>query len=106
MNIEGTIKKIEATKEYGEKGFKKREAVIETQGEYPQPILVEFVQDKCAILDKFAVGDSVVVDINLRGREWTAPDGQVRYFNSIQGWKITKNTGEAKPVGKKDDLPF
>ena len=33
---------------------------------------------------------SVKVDINLRGREWESPQGEVKYFNSIQGWRIEK----------------
>ena len=35
-------------------------------------------------------GDTVKISINLRGREWTNPQGETKYFNSIQGWRIEK----------------
>ena len=68
MNISGIIKLISETKEYGSNGFKKRELVITTQEQYPQNIMVEFIQDRCEILDSFSDGDFVKIDINLRGR--------------------------------------
>ena len=90
MNISGKIKLIGETKEYGANGFRKRELVVTTQAQYPQNILVEFVQDRCEILNSFQVGEIVKIDINIRGREWTNKDNEVKYFNSIQGWRIEK----------------
>ncbi len=119
MNISGIIKLINETKEYGSNGFKKRELVITTQEQYPQSILVEFIQDRCELLNAFNVGDVVKVDINLRGREWVNNDGETKYFNSIQGWRIekiqndTENTLPPIPEdididadSNSDDLPF
>ena len=83
MNISGKIKLINETKEYGSNGFRKRELVVTTQEQYPQNILVEFVQDRCEILDSFQVGELVKIDINIRGREWTNKDNEVKYFNSM-----------------------
>ncbi len=88
MELQGKIKLIGETKEYGNNGFRKREVVITTQEQYPQSILVEFIQDKCDLLNNFAVGQDVKISINIRGREWTNPQGEVKYFNSIQGWRI------------------
>ena len=62
--------------------------VVTTQEQYPQDILVEFTKDNCETLNNYKVGDEVEVGINLRGREWTSPQGEVKYFNTIQGWKI------------------
>jgi hypothetical protein len=70
--------------------FRKRELVVTTEEQYPQHILVEFTQDKCDLLNSYNVGDGVKVSINLRGREWTNPQGETKYFNSIQGWRIEK----------------
>jgi hypothetical protein len=81
---------INETKEYGSNGFKKREVVITTEEQYPQDLLIEFIQDKCDLLNSYQVGQSVKVDINLRGREWESPQGEIKYFNSIQGWRIEK----------------
>ncbi|GFR77468.1 zinc metalloprotease [Elysia marginata] len=90
--IEGKIKAIFEEKTFGSDGnFRKRETVLTTvDDQYPQSILIEFVQDRCALLDQVQVGDLVKINIQIRGREWTNPEGQVRYFNSIQGWRIEK----------------
>ena len=90
MDISGKLKLINETKEYGNKGFRKREVVITTEEQYPQDLMIEFIQDKCDLLNSFQVGQSVKVDINLRGREWESPQGEIKYFNSIQGWRIEK----------------
>ena len=100
MEVQGTIKVIGETQTFGAKGFRKRELVITTEEQYPQSILVEFVQDKCDLLDKFEVGKNVKIGINLRGREWTNPQGETKYFNSIQGWNINNFITE----GDKDKL--
>ena len=124
MEIIGKIKWIDETKEYGSNGCKKRELVITTDEQYPQHILVEFIQDKCETLNSFQIGNNVKIGINLRGREWTNPEGQVKYFNSIQGWRIdlineeinkeippmpppisSENTNE-NTTENEDDLPF
>lgn len=98
MEIQGTIKLIGETKTVGN-NFNKRELVITTEEQYPQTILVEFVQDKCQILDKYKVGQKVKIGINLRGREWINPQGEAKYFNTIQGWKIDA-------IGSMPDAPF
>ncbi len=95
MEIQGKIKLIDETKTYGNNGFRKREVVITTEEQYPQHILVEFVQDKCDLLNNFAVAQAVKISINLRGREWVNPQGETKYFNSIQGWRIENLQAEA-----------
>ncbi len=90
MEVEGKIKVIGQTKEYGSNGFRKREVVITTEEQYPQFINIEFIQDKTELVDKFSVGENVKIGINLRGREWVSPQGETKYFNSIQGWRIER----------------
>ncbi len=125
MEVQGKIKLIDETKTFGNNGFRKREVVITTEEQYPQHIMVEFVQDKCDLLNNFQVGQPVKVSINLRGREWTNPQGEIKYFNSIQGWRIenleaetgTSNMPPVPPMDAfepadnlneedHDDLPF
>lgn len=100
MEITGKIKKIEDTKSYGANGFRKREMVVTTDEQYPQYLLVEFIQDKCDLLNNFTVGEDVRIAINLKGREWVNPEGEAKYFNSIQGWRIEKLT-----AGVPDEIP-
>lgn len=91
MEVIGKVKVILDTVQVTDT-FKKREIVVTTEEQYPQHILIEFSQDKCGILENYAVGDDVKIGINLRGREWTNPQGEVKYFNQIQGWKIEKTS--------------
>ena len=124
MEVLGTIKLIDETKTYGSNGFRKRELVLTTEEQYPQHLLIEFIQDKTDLLNTFSVGQKVRININLRGREWTNPQGEIKYFNSIQGWRIETleqdGQGEAAPAPpleafepaddlneeEYDDLPF
>jgi len=90
MELQGKIKLIDETKTYGNNGFRKRELVLTTEEQYPQHILVEFIQDKTELLNAFQPGEMVTIGINIRGREWVNPEGVTKYFNSIQGWRIEK----------------
>jgi len=93
MEVQGTVKLIDETKTFGTNGFRKRELVVTTEEQYPQHIMIEFVQDKCDLLNSFSPGQKVKVGINLRGREWQSPQGETKYFNSIQGWKVATYNG-------------
>ncbi len=94
MELLGKIKIIGEVKTYGEKGFRKRELVLTTEEQYPQHILIEFVQNNCELLDNFQIGETVRIGINIRGREWVNPEGETKYFNSIQGWRIDEINSE------------
>ena len=99
MEVSGKIKVINPEQQVSA-SFRKRELVVETIEEYPQFISINFVQDKCDVLNGYKVGDTVTVGINLRGREWVNPQGETKYFNDIQGWKISKteNATEQQPI--------
>ncbi len=119
MEITGKIKVLNDTENIGDKGFRKREVVVTTEEQFPQHILIEFTQDKCDLLNRYAVGQDVKISVNFRGREWINPEGVAKYFNSIQGWRIELLNGqeaivdiptEIEPVSFLDepdnDLPF
>ncbi len=125
MEVQGRIKMVGETQTFGSNGFRKREIVVTTEEQYPQHIMVEFVQDKTDLLNSYQVGQQVKISINLRGREWVNPQGETKYFNSIQGWRIEALQPEAaggnvppvapmdafEPAGDlkeddHDDLPF
>lgn len=94
MEVTGKIKVVNPEQQVSA-SFKKRELVVATEEQYPQFISINFVQDKCDLLNNYAVGDAVKVSINLRGREWVNPQGETKYFNDIQGWRIEKMQAEA-----------
>jgi ribosomal 30S subunit maturation factor RimM len=85
--IKGKLIVINETQQVSEK-FSKRTAVIETSDQYPQKIEIQFSQDKTSLLDQFFGEENVEASINLRGREWTNDKGEVKYFNTIECWKI------------------
>jgi hypothetical protein len=86
MQIKGTIKRINPTIEISDK-FSKREIFVETTEQYPQIIGVQFENVKCDVLNNYSVGQNVVVDVNLRGRDWQKAD-EIRNITYLQGWKI------------------
>ena len=100
MEITGKIKSIGQVQTYN--NFQKREVVIVTEDKYPQTIMVEFTQKNVDKTQNNKVGDRVTVGINLRGKEWTNPKGETRYFNSIDAWSIASS--ETAQV--EEDLPF
>ena len=105
MELRGVIKKIGDLQDFPS-GFQKRELVIVTEEQYPQPISIEFLKEKGDLLNQLNEGDKVNVSINIGGREWTSPQGDVKYFNSITGWKIEKSEGSAPAEPTKDSKNF
>ena len=110
MEVTGKVKVVNATQQVSS-SFIKRELVVTTEEQYPQHIMIEFTQDKVDLLDYLRIGQLVKVSINLRGREWTNPQGETKYFNSIQGWRVenlekeqsTQTTHTATPAEAFDD---
>lgn len=120
MEIKGSIKVLKATREISEK-FKLRELVITTEDTYPQDVPIQFTNIGCELLDKFKVGDNVDIEFNIKGKEWADPkSGEVKYFATIQGYKIFKSNDSVKPqatqptqsvaippnISEDDELPF
>lgn len=91
MDVTGIIKAKFDTVQVSEK-FKKREFVltIEPSSPYPQHVSFQLVQDKVSLIDNYNVGEEVKVFFNLKGREWTSPQGETKYFNTIDAWKLEK----------------
>jgi hypothetical protein len=86
--ITGEVVKIGMTEAVSDK-FRKREFVIKDSSDnFPQVISMQCCQDKVALLDNLIVGSNVTVTFNLKGREWMAKDGTVKYFNTVEAWKI------------------
>ena len=115
FKITGSIIEVKETRVVSEK-FSVREFVIQDDsGQYPQKIQFQASQDRCDLLDKFKGGEVVNVSFNLRGREWINPQGESKYFNSLDAWKIegVQFEGSIPPLaeppmntGSGSDLPF
>jgi len=86
--------------------FQAREFVIEVDGNYPQYIKFQLVQDKCSIIDQYNKGDSIKVHFDLRGRQW-----QDKYFTNLNAWRIEAGTtanaeAAAPPAAAAADASF
>ena len=98
FTISGIVKVKNDTQQISDK-FKKREFVVtDASGNYPQDILFQLTQDRTGLLDDINENDVVNVTFNIRGREWTSPKGEVKYFNSLDVWKVEKSQGGGSPT--------
>lgn len=90
IKVKGTIVFIGETQAVGVKEFKKREIVLEIEGNpnYPDEVAFEATKDKCDELSNLNIGDEVELDVNLKGRKWTNKDGVDKWFNTLAIWKI------------------
>jgi hypothetical protein len=114
MDIKGKLLLKFDIQKIGDK-FQKREFVVEfaENPDYPEVIKLEFIQDKCSLLDLAKVGQTVSVEFNLKGRAWTNQQGITSYFNTLQAWKIDIEAGQPVPAQDanwsqpdEDPLPF
>ena len=89
MNIQGKVHVIMDVQQVTD-SFRKREFVIEYADNpmYPQYILFQMVQDRVDLVNGFSIGDMVDVSFNIRGRQWNSPQGEIKYFNSLEAWRI------------------
>lgn len=95
--------------------FAKREIVLTDNAEkYPQEIAFQFTQDKCDLLNGIGVGQEVEISFSLKGRKWTSPQGENKWFNTLDAFKIEQLGGApasvqapASVATEEDDaLPF
>jgi hypothetical protein len=115
--VQGTLRLITETKQVSDK-FRKREFVLDVQdGKWPQVVSFQVTGDRCELLDQYGEGDELTVEFNLRGREWRSPSGEVKFFNTLEAWRMdrvgaAKSSSAAKPTGPNgsgsddDSLPF
>ena len=114
MKISGKLIKTNDIQKISEK-FQKRSFVIEyfENPKYPEYINFELIQDKCTLIELFREGEIITVNFNIKGRKWINPEGEIKYFNSLQCWRIEKNESinedeKSKIIENKtnDDIPF
>ena len=98
MEIKGKLIECMETVQVSER-FRKREFVLEYSDnpEYPEFIKFELAQERCELLDPFQSGQQVRVEFDLKGRRWTDPQGQVKYFNSLRAWRLNEVGSESSP---------
>ena len=80
----------------------KQDFIIEYQdGNYPAEVcFTAFGNDKVAELDRYQVGDTVNVSVNLRAREFNG-----RWYNDLRVWRVSpagKSDAPVQPVSRED----
>ncbi|MBA2683777.1 MAG: DUF3127 domain-containing protein [Gemmatimonadaceae bacterium] len=112
FDVTGKIHVINDTHQVSER-FSKREFVLEVpDGKYPQFVSFQLTGDRVSAISDFQVGDEIRVTFNLRGREWRNPQGETKYFNSLDVWRLegirAAPRQQPDPTVKRveDDLPF
>ena len=111
IEVSGKLHTVFDTKQVTER-FQKREFVVELSDnpKYPQVILFQLTGDRCDQLDRLRVGDQVRLEFSLRGREWRSPQGEVKYFNSLDVWTIEplragRSRDDDAPPPRDEDAP-
>ena len=106
FELTGTIIDVFQTQTFA-KGFRKREFVLEYGDKYPQKIIFGLVQEKCDMLDSYGIGDTIVVSFEVKGRDWTDKSGTVKYFNSLEAFRISgqqrADTSKTNPLSDEDE---
>jgi single-stranded DNA-binding protein len=90
IKITGEITTIHPVEIKSEKFSVQRFAVKESEGKYPNTFEVQCTGKTIGVLNDYKVGDKVVVNANLNGREYTSKSGQQGVFMSLGLWKIEK----------------
>lgn len=120
MELTGTLK-LKRDEQVVNDRFRKREFVLTVDDRgYQQYISFICTQDKCDLLNDVNEGDTITVLFNVKGREWISPQREVKYFNSLEAWRINKGGSTSStssreetpeyynqaPAAGNDDLPF
>lgn len=120
----GVVEKILATQTFAS-GFSKRDIVmtddVGADTKYPNHIAFTFKKDNATVLDTVREGQRAKIRFAIDGREWTNPQGQVKYFTDLTGLKLevlNADGSSTEPVpapaepdfpenaGDVEDLPF
>jgi hypothetical protein len=100
--------------------FRCRNVILRTDldSQYPQEVQFQLSQDRCDLIEKYniAVGQSVTISYNLRGRKWDDPKtGTPKWFNTLDAWRIEAAQAEPTDIASQfpteapaesTDLPF
>ena len=118
--VRGVVHVVEETKEYGQKGFRKRLVVLEQDtGRFTNYVPVEFLREDCDTVDSLNVGDEIEVSYQLSGRKWQRdPNSEVKYFLSAEatGFEVVSKKPDSDVASVNDqfaeaeeddeDIPF
>jgi hypothetical protein len=101
LKITGTVQQAleEASGESRNGTWRKREYVIETEGNYPKPVCIVVWGDN---IDQFAirVGERITASIDIQSREYNG-----RWYTDVKAWKVEREGGSASAPPRRADEP-
>jgi len=109
----GVVEKVLATQTFSS-GFSKRDIVmtddVGTDTKYPNHIAFTFKKDNASVLESVREGQRAKIRFAIDGREWTNPQGQVKYFTDLTGLKLEVlnadgSSTEPVPAPAEPDFP-
>lgn len=109
--IKGRVEAVGKTQTFGQRGFKKRQFVIQSDEESKYPNFVQFTltKDKTELADSLRPGDYVTVNFVINGRKWDDPQkGTTRYFVDLVALKLDNadtSVGSPSPAPSVPELP-
>lgn len=86
--IEGRVLSVGQTEQKTEKLSIRKFIIDDKAPEYANIFEFQLANAKTELADKIKPGDRVRVHFNLKGRGWTSPSGDVKYFTSLDAWRI------------------
>ncbi len=109
----GVVEKVLDTQTFAS-GFSKRDVVltddIGAEAKWPNHIAFTFKKDSASVLNTIREGQRVKIRFAIDGREWTNPQGQVKYFTDLTGLNLEVLNGdgtstEPVPAPAEPDIP-
>lgn len=87
--------------------FQKRTFAIEIEGTYPTAVAFELLKDKVDLIDKFTIGTTITVGYNIRSNRYVTPGtGEVKFFTSLNAWKINAADGSEYTKENSEPAPY
>lgn len=97
----GVIEKVLPTQNFAS-GFSKRDVVmtddVGSDSKWPNHIAFTFKKDNASVLETVKEGSRAKIRFAIDGREWTNPQGQVKYFTDLTALKLEILSGDGTSV--------
>jgi hypothetical protein len=109
IKIKGKVRQVLEVEQISDK-FSKRSFVMTDNAEFQNVYLITCVNKSIKLLDSVTPGSEITAEVIVKGREWTSPQGVIKYFTTLECYDITTHQHSdsvaisSEPI--KDDLPF
>lgn len=100
--LTGMIESVGVIQQLTDK-FTKRDLVLRIEsGKYSEYIRCEATNQSCQLFDGYKQDDHVQITVQLTGRKYTKPSGEIAYFTSVRLTAINK----VEHISHVENIPF